>query len=81
MNGFGPPGSRFMAKEVAAFVRGEHQIELGLRLSSTGVVLECTGVVLELGEIQKEEQPRRVWVGVTGEGRGSSLDLGVLLSL
>lgn len=57
-----------------AYVRGERQIEPGLRLWSAGVILG-------LRERQKKEQPRSVCVGVPGEGRGSSLDLGVFLSL
>lgn len=32
-------------------------------------------------ERQKKEQPRSVCIGVPGEGTGSSLDLGVFLSL
>lgn len=40
-----------------------------------------TGVILELGESQKKEQPRKVCVGVTGEGKRSSLDLRVFFSL
>lgn len=73
-DGFGPSGSSFMATDIAAYVHGKHQIELGLRLWSTGIILE-------LGESQKQEQPLRVCVGITGEGKGSSLDLRVLLSL
>lgn len=48
---------------------GSH-IDLGLQL--WGAV-----VILEWGESQKEEQPRRVWVGVMSEGKGSSLGFGV----
>lgn len=50
-----------MAKDVAACVCGEHQIELGLQLW-------ITSVILELEESQKQEQLLRVCAGVMGKG-------------